>query len=136
VTLLLVRIDPEHRCVQYAGAGHEPAYVVRASCEGVLTLPSMGPPLGLVRDLEYESSEPMGLEQGDTMLLLTDGVTESVTGEAAEFGPGGALDFVRGNLAGSAQELAGGICGAALAFAGGEQKDDLAAVVCRFTARA
>jgi PAS domain S-box-containing protein len=132
VTLLLVHLDPHRRSFQYAGAGHEPCYLLRRSGETGLVLNSAGPPLGLFPDHEFSSSTLVPLEDGESLVLLTDGITESANGAGIEFGAERALEFVRDHAQNSAAELVQGIYEVARRFAGEQpQRDDITSVICK-----
>jgi PAS domain S-box-containing protein len=132
VTMFLGRIDPRKRSLEYASAGHVSGYVLRDSGDIGAVLASTAPPLGLFPDQEFCSGYTVPLEHGDTILLLTDGITESADADDAMFGAEGALDFVRCQQRSTAGELVQGLCSAARAFAaGGPQLDDITSVVCK-----
>jgi PAS domain S-box-containing protein len=132
VTMFLGRIDPRKRSLEYASAGHESGYLLRCSGDMGAVLGSTAPPLGLFPDQQFCSGFEVPLEHGDTILLLTDGITESRNVDDSEFGTEGALDFVRDRLKSNAGELVHGLCLAARTFAGVEpQEDDIMAVICK-----
>jgi sigma-B regulation protein RsbU (phosphoserine phosphatase) len=132
VTLLLVRLDPRNRTLDYSSAGHEPCYLLRPSGEIGLVMESLGPPLGLFPDREYSSSEVIPMGGGGTIVLLTDGVTEAANSDWSQFGAERALQFIRDHLEDSASELVRGVYEAARAFAcGAPQHDDITSVVCK-----
>ena len=107
VTMLLGRIDPQKRSIEYASAGHETGYVLRRSGDIGAVLASTAPPLGLFPDQQFPLAPAVPLESGDTIVLLTDGITESADGDDAVFGTEGALEFVRSVQESSAGELVG-----------------------------
>jgi len=86
LTACLVILDPLSGRIEYALAGHDPPLLVRARNGAVLSLPDRGgPPLGPFPDLGYASGEET-IEPGDTLLLYTDGVTETMNPSRAMFG--------------------------------------------------
>lgn len=132
VTLLLARLDPRSRALQYSSAGHVPCYLLRRSGEIGLVMESMGPPLGLFPNCEYSSSQVIPLDCGDTILLLTDGIAEMENRDLKRFGAERALEFIRGRLEDSARALVEGLYEAARTFACGQpQRDDITSVVCK-----
>lgn len=132
LTLLLIRLDPRNCSFEYAGAGHVPCYLLRRSGQIGLVMESIGPPLGLFPDHEFSSSPVIPLEDGETLVLVTDGVTEAVRGDGGEFGADGVLELVRRHPQLSARELAQAIGEAVRTFSGGEpQRDDVTAVICK-----
>jgi PAS domain S-box-containing protein len=131
VTLLLARLDPRERTLEYLGAGHEPCYLLRRSGETV-AMNSTAPPLGLFEEIEFGPSQTISLENGDTIVLLTDGVAETLSAEGAQFDAHRALEYVRSHAADSAAEISRGVYESARSFANGEpQGDDLTLVVCK-----
>ena len=132
VTMFLGRIDPGKRSLEYASAGHEPGYLLRRSGEIGAVLGSTVPPLGLFPDQQFCSGQVVPLEPGDTIVLLTDGITESTNADGDLFGSEGALDFIRSQRQDPAGELVRGLYLAARTFAGGiSQFDDITSVICK-----
>jgi PAS domain S-box-containing protein len=132
VTMFLGRIDPYHRSLEYASAGHEPGYLLRHSADAPAVLESTAPPLGIFPDQQFGLAPRVSLEQGDTLVLLTDGITESMDAQDLPFGATGALDFIGCRQQSSAGELVHGLYLAARAFTGdASQKDDMTALVCK-----
>jgi PAS domain S-box-containing protein len=131
VTMFLGRIDPQTRSLEYASAGHETGYLLRYSGDIGAVLGSTVPPLGILPAQEF-CSQVVPLEHGDTIVLLTDGITESMNADGGLFGPEGALDFLRPQRHSTAAELVHGLYLAARAFAGGgSQADDITSVICK-----
>jgi serine phosphatase RsbU (regulator of sigma subunit) len=95
-------------------------------------LASTAIPLGIFPDQQFYSGPVVMLEHGDTILLLTDGITESADVNGAVFGTEGALDFIRCQQQSTAGELVQGLYRAARTFAGGApQMDDIMSVICK-----
>lgn len=85
VTLLFLLVDPVSRKASYGNAGHPPPLV--RSADGKVTAwdaPS-GIPLGILTDAAYEGGERR-LEEGETLLLATDGVMDAVRADGVRFG--------------------------------------------------
>ncbi len=132
VTMFLGRINPQKRSLEYASAGHESGYLLRCSGGIGAVLASTAPPLGLFPDQQFCGVCDFPLEHGDTILLLTDGITDSTNVDGTQFGTEGALDFIRGRRQSTAEELAQGLCLAARTFTGGgPQVDDIMSVICK-----
>ena len=93
VTLLVALIDPATRRLTYAGAGHA-AYVCDASGNLRVVLDDTGPPLGWFPDALYPVTE-IGLEPGDFLLLLTDGIEEAFDPAGQQFGRQRVIDILR-----------------------------------------
>jgi len=113
VTLMLICLDPGQRSIVYANGGHIPGYLLGKTGMIDSTLESTGPPLGILADRKFHSSEALQLVSGQTMMLMTDGITESLAKEDAELGITRAIEYVRKHLTESAQQIADGLYQAA-----------------------
>jgi phosphoserine phosphatase RsbU/P len=132
VTMLLAHLDPARRVLQYAGAGHPPGYVLKGDGEIRAYLRSAAPPLGIFDDQEFRSGDPVPLEDGDTILMLTDGITDAMEPGGGILGEKAALNFVRSRRKCRAADIVRGLYETAREFSRGErQRDDVTAVVCR-----
>lgn len=134
VTASYVVVDAAARRLTWAHAGHPVPLLWSVRRGSVEPLPDIGriggPALGLIEDCVYEAMERQ-IEEGDRVLLFTDGVFEAVDAGGEEFGVS--------RLAQSFAECAGApLAGlparlrqAASAFAGGASfADDVCLVVC------
>ena len=75
LTGFLARLDLDSRSLSWVNAGHPAALLVRGN--GQQALASTGPPAGLLPDVRY-AAEEVPLALGDTLVLVTDGVTEAL----------------------------------------------------------
>ncbi|HEY6153610.1 MAG TPA: SpoIIE family protein phosphatase [Candidatus Udaeobacter sp.] len=72
MTAMCVALDPATGAAQVVGAGHPPLLVIRH--DGTTkSIPSVAPPLGLIKRAEFHETS-IGLEPGDAFLLYTDGL--------------------------------------------------------------
>lgn len=134
VTLLLARLDPRNRSLKYASAGHIPCYILRSSGEIKHIMESTGLPAGLFAGSQFSSSPAIPLDYGETLVLLTDGVTEAANNDEAQFGPDKALEFIKCHPQNSAADLVRGIHETVLAFTGGgPPSDDITSVICKIS---
>jgi phosphoserine phosphatase RsbU/P len=132
VTMLLARLDPHRRVLEYAGAGHPHGYVLKRSGDVGAVLQSTAPPLGIFENQEFTSGPPVALEEGDTILMLTDGITDAMDPCGAVLGEKGVLNYVRSQPQRRASDLVRGLYETTRSFARGErQRDDVTAIVCR-----
>lgn len=130
VTMALASLDIPGRTLSFAGAGHVPGYIVDAS--GVIkhTLESAGMPLGLFPEAQYERGAPLPIRPGETLVLLTDGMTESAAPNGSEWGQDGLLSYVAAHRTEPARQLVDGLYQAARQFSGfGLQQDDITVIV-------
>jgi sigma-B regulation protein RsbU (phosphoserine phosphatase) len=75
LTGILARLDLEARSVWWVNAGHPAALLVRGTEPTALA--ATGPPVGLLPEARCEMRE-LPLVPGDTLVLVTDGVTEAL----------------------------------------------------------
>jgi sigma-B regulation protein RsbU (phosphoserine phosphatase) len=135
VTLTAVHIDPATRSLTYASAGHVPGFLLDRSRNTRHVLESLDPPLGLFPNLELSSSPPLQYREGDTLVLLTDGVSEAANADDVEYGAERALEFVRSHPECSAEHLVERMYDDIRAFTGDyPQQDDITSLICRVTA--
>ncbi|HED53743.1 MAG TPA: serine/threonine-protein phosphatase [Phycisphaerales bacterium] len=92
-SMAIMRVSADQRSVQYASAGHEPAIIQRAD-GAVETLPSTGIVLGIDPFAEYEDVIEI-LEEGDRVVMLSDGVSEAPNPEHHLFGRENLTDVIR-----------------------------------------
>lgn len=78
--------------IRFAGAGHPPLLIIRASGE-VETIYSDGPPLGVLPVLNCGELSAV-LEPGDTALLYTDGIYSGRKSGGERFTPEDLLEFI------------------------------------------
>ena len=82
VTAILLCFDPASHTIEAVNAGHNPAFL--AVGQQRVRIGASGPPLGMLPGCTYET-EHFAFEEGNQMLLYTDGLTEVFRGEE-EFG--------------------------------------------------
>jgi len=130
VTLFLARLDPGHRTLSYASAGHVPGLILLNSGDVKCMLDSTGSRLGLFSGSKVTLQLPNSLDPGEIAVFLTDGVTESTTPDGNQFGTQRVLDKIRALSHNSASTIADGIYHATRAFVQGDiQDDDITSVV-------
>jgi len=130
VTAFFAVIDAKSRTVTYANAGHEPPVVLRSD-RRVEELPAGGRAFGIsVAGCDYDQATAT-LGAGDTLILVTDGVTEARTGRAI-WGKQGMSEHLSVAEERSPDAIADGLLQAAISFAGGGLHDDAAIVVVQF----
>ena len=97
VTLGACLVDPATHEVTFVNAGHVPPLVYRKATdtfESPVTTEMTGFPLAVVDGYPYEMTT-FSLAPGDSVLLITDGVTESKNQEAIEFQMSGVQKALR-----------------------------------------
>ncbi|MFC0190416.1 PP2C family protein-serine/threonine phosphatase [Fictibacillus aquaticus] len=78
ITMLHGLYNPDNHTFSYAGAGHEPGFIYRASEDRFEDMIAKGIVLGVSRTATYQPYEK-AIEIGDMIILLSDGVTECRT---------------------------------------------------------
>jgi sigma-B regulation protein RsbU (phosphoserine phosphatase) len=79
--------------------------------------------LGVFSDAKYEENE-IGLEAGDRLVLITDGITEASSPRGEEFGDDRLIDLLREHRELCAAELQEKVLQAVTSFAGQTLQDD------------
>lgn len=100
VTLFLAELDPRTGVLKYINAGHNPPLVARLD-GAVEQLSAGGFPLGILPSAEFEVGE-LHLQQGEALIVYSDGVSEANNPEEEEFGVDRLTEVVRRNLSASA----------------------------------
>ena len=100
VTMFYVVLDSRERVLSYASAGHNPMVLYRAATQETFFLKPAGFPVGI--DLPDASLfaqtiqvERVALEQGDLLIVYTDGITEAMNAQMEQFGTPRLLSAVR-----------------------------------------
>ena len=125
VTVLYAVFDPETRTFTYCSGGHDSPLVVHADGTSTLLPHTGGVALGVMPAMEYKTHS-VTLEQGDTVLLYTDGVTEAQNSGGEQFGLQRLRDTFRDQVPQKAKAATAGIFGAVHGFAGeAPQFDDI-----------
>jgi sigma-B regulation protein RsbU (phosphoserine phosphatase) len=80
MSLQLIELDDRERVLRFANAGHTAPLLLRA--EGAIeTLPGDGLALGIEEGMPYDVSEPVQMNSGDVLVLITDGILEARRGD-------------------------------------------------------
>ncbi len=85
MSLFLGVLDPAGRSLTYVSAGHNPPLLVRRD-GSVHELGRTGPVLGILDSATYHVSEPLAFENGDVLMLYTDGIFEAKGDEDDMYG--------------------------------------------------
>lgn len=131
VTMQYLLLDAATGAVRAANGGHVPLmwYHRRTGTAEPVELPG-GPPLGILPEAAYPETT-LALEPGDILLLLTDGVLESMNARGDTFGLSRLTEVME--AAGThGRTLLHPVLDAVEAFAGGRRHDDLTVVELRW----
>ena len=127
VTFFYCVYDATTRRLVYTNAGHNPPFLVRGG-EVTARLSRGGPVLGVFPQSQFDSGE-LQLEDGDRLVLFTDGITEARSASGNEFGEERLERVVAAAPQASARALSDRILSAARSFRGGAFEDDATLIV-------
>jgi sigma-B regulation protein RsbU (phosphoserine phosphatase) len=132
VTIFFARLDPQTRVLSYASAGQNPPLLYRPSTNELVWLKPTGPAIGLVKDY-FSRLESVQLQEGDTLLLYTDGVIEALNPAGNDqFGYERLAEIVQQSDGIPANELTQRIRQALYDFTHGNlDADDITMIVCK-----
>ena len=85
ITFFIMIFDPVNHTFTYVNAGHNPPYLFRKNRNDIDELKASGLPLGMVEEQQYEAHQ-IDLQQSDTLVLYTDGVTEAANKKFRQYG--------------------------------------------------
>ena len=129
VTVLYAVYDPRTHEYTYANGGHDSPLVVHADGSSTLLPHTGGIALGIMPDAQFES-HTVTLQEGDTVLLYTDGVTEAQNPDGEQFGLERLREIFRDRTSTSAEAATGQVFRAVQSYAGSAQQfDDVTCVV-------
>jgi phosphoserine phosphatase RsbU/P len=131
VTLFFASFEPGGRKMAYANAGHPSPVLLRPGSAPSLPFRSTAMMAGIMPDIEVAGAEAE-LQPGDTLILYTDGVTESLNAEGALFGEDGLIEQLAKEPGGSAAAAARSVLAAVRRHAGEHpQSDDITVMAVR-----
>jgi serine phosphatase RsbU (regulator of sigma subunit) len=126
VSMFVGVLDTETFQLRYASAGHDSAFMRRAS--GVQQLAVTGPVLGVME--EPFGTKSVVMEDGDTLVLATDGLTEARNRAGEQLRETGAMDLIE-HASVEPQLLADELVAQVRALGGNHPRDDLAILAIR-----
>jgi GAF domain-containing protein len=94
VTAVFAILDPLTGLLHYAIAGHNLPLIYRAENKKIEALNKGGIALSVIEDAVYEDHATI-LKPGDSLLLFTDGVTETFSPDEVQFGDEGLLKVMQ-----------------------------------------
>lgn len=132
VTFAVIFLDPHNSEVKVLSAGHGPILLYRRAEDSLENLDAQGIPLGMLPGMKYEDSHVNCLQEGDMIVIVTDGFYEWRNPNNEEFGLERLKDTIRQARDSSAADLIVKLNEAVKDFSRGtKQEDDLTAVVLR-----
>jgi serine phosphatase RsbU (regulator of sigma subunit) len=135
VTLAAVALDPAARRMQHGRAGHNPILWRRTGLGETVFLKPPGLGLGMTPGERFNRNlkiEEVQLQEGDAIVLYSDGITEAVNATMEQFGEGRLIRAVESTDGQPAEESRAAILGDLAAFTNGTpSRDDVTLVVLR-----
>jgi serine phosphatase RsbU (regulator of sigma subunit) len=128
-TLFFVEYDDNTRRLRYANCGHYSGLLLRSD-DTLERLDSTCTVLGLFKEWDCSIAE-RPFVSGDTLLLYTDGVTESCNDAGEEFGEERLIVALRLHRGLTSESMLSAIVSEVQGFSAGEQHDDLTVIVAR-----
>ena len=130
ITAFLGEFDPAARSLTYINAGHNPP-ILRRQSGAIERLQTGGVPLGILAEAAYDSST-VWLEDGDWLVIFTDGVVEAENQRAAEYGEPRLFATVNAGVNLTAAQLLGSLMADLDRFVGNApQHDDITCMLLR-----
>ena len=117
--------------LRYSNCGHPPAFLLRRD-DTVERLESTSTVMGLFKQWDCPIAE-RHLYPGDTLVLYTDGATESSNHAGEEFGEERLLETLKEHNDLSSQELLAAVTGQLRQFSPYELADDITPIVAKCT---
>jgi sigma-B regulation protein RsbU (phosphoserine phosphatase) len=126
VSMFVGVLDTDSLLLTYASAGHDSAFMRRSS--GVQQLAVTGPVLGVME--EPFGTKSVIMEDGDILVLATDGLTEARKRTGEQLRETGAIDLIAA-ASDDPQSLADELVAQVRALGGNHPRDDLAILAIR-----
>lgn len=132
VTMVLALLDPSTHRVEFANAGHAPAFHYVRRSDEFMDLHSTGLPLGVLDPPDTPLGPAFTMEEGDMLVLATDGVVEAMDSRGKQFGVNRLREELRRLYPGSLPDLVRNVGREVeLHYVGDSPPDDLTIVALR-----
>ena len=131
VTLILARIDPRRNILEYASAGHVPAYLLNSSGGVARVMESTDIPLGINHDWTFHKSEPIKLAPEDVLVFTSDGLMELFLQGKMEFCSDRVLDVVAHHRLADSLQIIEYLYQEVSHLSGQPQLDDMTCIICK-----
>jgi len=128
-TLFFAEYNDKTQRLRYANCGHLCALVLRRD-NTLERLDSTCTVLGLFKEWDCSIGK-CRLRSGDTLVLYTDGITESLNGNGDEFGEHNLIDALRRHRNSSPKALVAAVVDEVQRFSPHEQHDDITVIVAK-----
>jgi serine phosphatase RsbU (regulator of sigma subunit) len=130
VTFVAAVCNPKSSRVELLSAGHGPLFRYSLEEDRFDKMDAQGLPLGISSILSSDPPLILELNQGDLLLLATDGFYEWANAQSEQFGSKRLEETVRASREKSSSDIISALYTAVVDFSGGtKQQDDLTAVI-------
>ncbi len=129
MTMFMGILNPKQGVLRWSSAGHDPGLLIRSAGEQTDHLASTDIPLGIDPSRHFDEGMPVTLEQGDVLVIGTDGVSQARDASGEFFGFDRITEIVQQMPGESASAIRDRILSESHAFAGGGQLEDDATLV-------
>jgi serine phosphatase RsbU (regulator of sigma subunit) len=127
VTLFAGLIDPETGRMEFVNAGGMPPLILGPDTTG--RLPTTGPPVAVLGDVQEREAESVTLEPGNVLLMVSDGIAEFSAG-GVQYDEGRMQEFLKTAVSREARDLGSSLLKDLQDFAqGAPAEDDLTLLV-------
>ncbi|WP_159441237.1 PP2C family protein-serine/threonine phosphatase [Desulfopila aestuarii] len=135
MTLLYLSVDRSGKCLKWVRAGHDPAMLYDPDKDSFLDLKGEGVALGANEDCLYKSFKHDGLQEGQLILLGTDGIWEARSKTGEMLGKAPVRGLVREQAHRTATEIVDALSALVQDFISpGRLEDDITLVVIKVVA--
>ncbi len=127
ISLFYVEVDTKKKIIKYASAGHEPPVFYSSKTGETKLLETEGLLIGIDYDAIFRQEE-LAYNNGDLLVLYTDGITEAACESGVFFGIDGVIDLIHKNTQARAQTLANKIYTSIQKYTGRRFYDDFSLI--------
>ncbi len=132
VTVFYATFDPATGLLEFANAGHNLPYLVRADGEVDQIESDAGVVLGILPGFSFPGGS-IALGPGDAVFFYTDGITEAMNERGEEYGDGALSRVLAASPGADAKSMTGRVVDAVRVHAGGaDQSDDITSLCLRY----
>jgi sigma-B regulation protein RsbU (phosphoserine phosphatase) len=130
MSMFFLEIDPGNKNLRWVRAGHEPALVYNRTGKTFAELNGKGMVLGVDDAYEYEEFSRQGWNQGDIILIGTDGIHETRNENDQMYGQQRLQEIIKRHADASAEDINLNVINSVREFRGkASQEDDVTLVV-------
>ena len=134
MTLFYGALNGRNRTLTWASGGHDPALWYHQAADTFEELPNTGPLTGYMKNMPYEQAGPVTLENGDILLVGTDGIWEAENPTGQPYGKDRLLELIRTHNHQSSEQIVNAVIQSVEDFcAPNTPTDDITLIVIKAT---